>query len=67
MMAYGGAKMITLDEAISHAREVGTKMVCKHDTCECGKEHLQLAKWLEELKTYRAHYDLPHTDSLRHI
>lgn len=51
--------MMTLDEAISHAREVGTKMVCKRDTCDCGKEHLQLAKWLEELRAYRSKYASP--------
>lgn len=41
---------MTLDEAIVHAREAGIKMVCKCETRECGKEHLQLANWLEELK-----------------
>lgn len=45
--------MMTLEQAIVHAREVGLKMACKKETCECGKEHLQLAKWLEELKAYR--------------
>ena len=44
---------MTLEQAIEHAREVGMKMACKHDTQECGREHLQLAKWLEELKAYR--------------
>lgn len=42
--------IMTIDEAISHAKEVGVKMLCKCDTQECGKEHLQLAAWLEELK-----------------
>jgi hypothetical protein len=44
---------MTLDEAIEHARDVGTKLLCKCETRECGKEHIQLAKWLEELKGYR--------------
>ncbi len=45
--------MMTLDEAIEHAREAGLKMCLKCETKECGREHLQLAKWLEELKKYR--------------
>jgi hypothetical protein len=49
---------MTLDEAIQHAKEVGMKMCSKKDTCNCGIEHLQLAKWLEELKSYRKQY--PH-------
>ena len=48
-----------LDDAISHARDVGLKMALKCETRECGEEHLQLAKWLEELKLYRKHYTLP--------
>lgn len=43
--------MITLDEAIVHAREVADT---RTDLCEeCRAEHLQLAQWLEELKVYR--------------
>ncbi len=52
---------MTLDEAIAHAREVGIKMVCscnKEDK-SCGKEHLQLADWLEELKAFRNAYNTP--------
>lgn len=45
--------MMTLEEAIEHARDVGLKMSCKCEMRECGKEHIQLAKWLEELKMYR--------------
>lgn len=45
--------MMTLDEAIEHARDVGLKMACNSKTYECGKEHLQLAKWLEELRELR--------------
>ena len=54
---------MTIDEAITHAREVAEKnylqgMLChanpndeELDGCiECGREHEQLAEWLEELK-----------------
>ena len=41
---------MTLDEAIQYCYDVvNTNKVCG----ECAKEHLQLAKWLEELKGYR--------------
>lgn len=50
---------MTLDEAIIHAKDVGYKMICNSKTCECGKEHLQLAKWLEELQTFRKVYGQP--------
>jgi hypothetical protein len=52
---------MTLDEAIQHAKEAGMKMCSKKDTCNCGIEHLQLAKWLEELKLYRNQY--PHIET----
>jgi len=42
--------MMTLDEAIVHAREVAASL---GDCSECAKDHLQLAEWLEELKAYR--------------
>ena len=45
--------MMTLDGAIEHARDIGLKMACNSKTCKCGKEHLQLAKWLEELRELR--------------
>lgn len=56
---------MTIDEAIKHAREVakGNREKCtqydfgcdKFSKClECAEEHEQLAKWLEELKKYRA-------------
>ena len=47
---------MTLDEAIEHAKEVGSRMMCSCKTYECGKEHMQLASWLEELKRYRKVY-----------
>ncbi len=41
-------EIINIDEAIKHCYEVADR---KCD--DCGKEHLQLAKWLEELKASR--------------
>ena len=40
---------MTLDEAIAHAREVAEEQGCT----ECGENHAQLAKWLEELRAWR--------------
>ena len=51
---------LTIDEAIEHCKQVakkerdkllkvGDEYICS----ECGKEHEQLAQWLEELKDYR--------------
>lgn len=39
---------MTLDEAIQHCYDVANK-----GCDECAEEHLQLAKWLEELKRHR--------------
>ena len=51
---------MTIDEAISHAREKADKnsgcwKYCTDikDCKTCEKEHEQLAEWLEELKMYR--------------
>jgi hypothetical protein len=41
--------MMSLDEAIVHARDVAASASCD----ECAQEHLQLAKWLEELRARR--------------
>lgn len=41
--------MKTLDEAILHCYEKAGQM----PLCDCSKEHIQLAQWLEELKAYR--------------
>ena len=42
---------MSIDEAISHAREVADT---RTDMCdECRDEHRQLAEWLEELKIYK--------------
>lgn len=64
-MDYQEEKMM-LDEAITHAREIAEKnylqgMLChanpddeELDGCiECGREHEQLAEWLEELMQYK--------------
>ena len=58
--------MLSIDEAITHAREVAERnrkqfkncpadsRDSEHQTCEqCAEEHEQLAEWLEELKDYR--------------
>lgn len=59
--------MLTIDEAIAHAREVTNTqrgkigiclqngLECEHfsDCIKCVEEHEQLAEWLEELKMYR--------------
>jgi hypothetical protein len=39
---------MTLDEAIQHAKEIA--YACDG---QCSSEHLQLAKWLQELKDLR--------------
>jgi hypothetical protein len=41
--------MMTLDEAIQHAKEVSEQ--CANQ--ECSLDHMQLARWLEELKQRR--------------
>ncbi len=44
---------MTLDEAIEHAER------CADNLCgECAKEHRQLARWLRELRSLRAHLDI---------
>lgn len=42
------AKMMTLDEAIEHCLEKSY-----NDDTECGREHKQLAGWLQELRDYK--------------
>ena len=43
---------MTLDEAIEHTLEIANKDKCMLGR-ECREDHLQLAKWLIELKIYR--------------
>ena len=59
--------MLSIDEAIAHAREVANTqkgksgiclqngLECEHfsDCLKCAEEHEQLAEWLEELKVLR--------------
>ena len=59
--------MLSIDEAIEHAREVANTqkgksgiclqngLECEHfsDCLKCAEEHEQLAEWLEELKALR--------------
>ena len=59
--------MLSIDEAIAHAREVANTqkgksgiclqngLECEHfsDCLKCAEEHEQLAEWLEELKEMR--------------
>ena len=58
--------MLSIDEAIAHARDVAKRnreqwknctadrRDIEHQTCEqCAKEHEQRAEWLEELKCYK--------------
>ena len=42
-------RMMTLDDAIDHAKKVAKNGDCK----ECRMQHQQLAEWLEELKKLR--------------
>lgn len=62
--------MMSIDEAIKHAREVAEENYKQGflyhvnpndkelDRCvECGKQHEQLAKWLEELKRFKSLQD----------
>ena len=59
--------MLSIDEAIAHAREVANTqrgksgiclqngLECEHfsDCLKCAEEHEQLAEWLEELKAFK--------------
>ena len=59
--------MLSIDEAIAHAREVANTqkgksgirlqngLECEHfsDCLKCAEEHKQIAEWLEELKALR--------------
>ena len=51
-----GRMAMSLDEAIAHCKEVAQRLKasCDAEDYVCGDEHLQLASWLEELKTLRA-------------
>lgn len=45
---------LTLEETISHAKEVAVQMELVDNCKKCSENHKQLAEWLEELKRYKA-------------
>ena len=46
--------MLSIDEAIAHAREVASRKFDDRVHCiRCAEKHEQLAEWLEELKALR--------------
>lgn len=47
---------MTLDEAITRAWDDALKLCKNQETRTRGHESMQLAKWLEELKAYKAKY-----------
>ena len=47
---------MTLDEAIQHCKEVAIEYEAKGECYECGKEHRQLAEWLEDYKELKEHF-----------
>ena len=52
---------MTIDEAIIHCEEVAIRQLKNENNAKCvrcGKEHVQLAKWLKELKAYKSREDL---------
>lgn len=45
---------MNIDEAITHAREVASRMFDDRVHCiKCAEEHEQLAEWLTQLKEYK--------------
>ena len=42
-------QLAALDDAIAHAKDVAERQKCT----ECGKQHQQLAAWLQELKAIK--------------
>ena len=54
MITSDKKERMTLDEAIKHCYEVANSTPCNAWEKECNDDHLQLAKWLEELKIYRS-------------
>ena len=46
--------MLSIDEAIAHAREVASRKFDDRVHClKCAEEHEQFAEWLQELKALR--------------
>lgn len=48
---------MTLDEAIQHCKEIAIEYEAKAECFECGKEHRQLAEWLEDYKQLKEHFE----------
>lgn len=46
---------MTLEQAIQHCKEVAIEYEAKGECYECGKEHRQLAEWLEDYKQLKEH------------
>ena len=47
--------MLSIDEAIAHAREVASRKFDDRVHCiSCAEEHEQLTEWLEELKAIKS-------------
>lgn len=53
---------MNLDEAITHAEEVGRRFSSDCKTKECGVEHIQLANWLKDYKTLKTRYQYLSSD-----
>ena len=48
--------MLSIDEAITHARDVSSRKFDDRVHCiRCSEFHKQIAEWLEELKVYQQH------------
>ena len=54
--------MSKLDDAIKHHEQVADSYNDTVPDCDIAHEHRQLAKWLKELKAYRAMYHEQHQD-----
>lgn len=62
---------MTLDDAISYAKDTSLKILCSksvEESCkskaERAERYLQIAKWLEELKQYKQNFSSPSKDIL---
>ena len=50
-----------IDEAIIHCEEVAIRKLKNGNNAncvQCGEEHIQLAKWLKELRDYKSREDV---------
>jgi len=44
---------LSIDDAIEHCYSKAKELFRNDPKCRCGKDHLQLAEWLKELKVLR--------------